>query len=89
MGKTRKYDLKIKMSYTLLINIKKLLQIRDRGTSYVSGKEMSEIPSIESAYLVINNGIIEEYGTHDQLMNKNGYYKQTYNQQLIEKEISE
>ena len=62
MGKTRKYDLKIKMSYTLLINIKKLLQIRDRGTSYVSGKEMSEIPSIESAYLVINNGIIEEFG---------------------------
>ena len=49
MGKARKHDLKIKMSYTLLINIKKLLQIRDRGTSYVSGKEMSEIPSIESA----------------------------------------
>ena len=33
--------------------------------------------------------MIEEYGTHDQLMNRNGYYKQTYNQQLIKKEISE
>jgi ABC-type multidrug transport system fused ATPase/permease subunit len=33
--------------------------------------------------------MIEEYGTHDQLMHRNGYYKQTYNQQLIKKEISE
>jgi len=50
------------MSRILLINIKKLLQIRSLDTSYVSGKEMSVIPSIESAYLLINNGIIEEFG---------------------------
>lgn len=50
------------MSRILLINIKKLLQIRSLDTSYVSGKEMDELPFIESAYLLINNDIIEEFG---------------------------
>ena len=50
------------MSRILLINIKKLLQIRSIETSYVSGKEMSKIPCIESAYLLINNSIIEKFG---------------------------
>lgn len=50
------------MSRILLINIKKLLQIRELKTSYVSGKEMSVIPSIKSAYLLINDGIIEKFG---------------------------
>ena len=50
------------MSRILLINIKKLLQIRSIETSYVSGKEMNIIPSIKSAYLLINNGIIEKFG---------------------------
>ncbi|MDB3938369.1 imidazolonepropionase [Flavobacteriaceae bacterium] len=44
------------------MNIKKLLQIRSLDTSYVSGKEMDELPFIESAYLLINNDIIEEFG---------------------------
>jgi imidazolonepropionase len=50
------------MSRILLINIKKLLQIRSNETSYVSGKEMKIIPSIKSAYLLINDGIIEKFG---------------------------
>ena len=50
------------MSRILLINIKKLLQIRSIETSYVSGKEMSKIPCIESAYLLINNSLIEKFG---------------------------
>ena len=50
------------MSQILLINIKNLLQVRDLETSYVSGKEMSVIPSIKSAYLLIDNGIIEDFG---------------------------
>ena len=50
------------MSRILLINIKKLLQIRSLDTSYVSGKEMDVLPFIESAYLLINNDIIEEFG---------------------------
>tara|TARA_B110001450_G_scaffold212009_1_gene203823 strand:- start:6766 stop:8529 length:1764 start_codon:yes stop_codon:yes gene_type:complete len=39
--------------------------------------------------IVLNNGHIEEMGTHSELMQMNGYYKETYEQQLIEKEISE
>ena len=50
------------MSQILLINIKNLLQVRELKTSYVSGKEMSVIPSIKSAYLLIDNGIIEDFG---------------------------
>ena len=50
------------MSQILLINIKNLLQVRELETSYVSGKEMSVIPSIKSAYLLIDNGIIEDFG---------------------------
>ena len=50
------------MSQTLLINIKNLLQVRDLKTSYVSGKEMSIIPSIKSAYLLIDDGIIKDFG---------------------------
>ena len=50
------------MSRILLINIKKLLQIRSIETTYVSGRKMSKIPCIESAYLLINNNIIEEFG---------------------------
>ena len=50
------------MSRILLINIKKLLQIRSLDTSYVSGKEMDALPFIESAYLLINNDIIEKFG---------------------------
>ncbi len=50
------------MSQTLLININNLLQVRDLKTSYVSGKEMSIIPSIKSAYLLIDDGIIKDFG---------------------------
>ena len=50
------------MSQTLLINIKNLLQVRDLKTSYVSGKEMSIIPSFKSAYLLIDDGIIKDFG---------------------------
>ena len=39
--------------------------------------------------IVLNNGDIEEMGTHSELMKMNGYYKETYEQQLIKKEISD
>ena len=39
--------------------------------------------------IVLNNGHIEEMGTHSELMKMNGYYKETYEQQLIKKEISD
>ena len=49
---------------TLLIkNIKSLLQVRDTAPNLVAGKDMAELPSIENAFLLIKNGIIEDYGS--------------------------
>lgn len=46
----------------LIINIKELIQVRDRNISFVSAKEMDTLPSINNAYLLIENGKISEFG---------------------------
>ena len=46
----------------LIINIKELLQIRDRNISFLSAKEMDTLSSINNAYLLIENGKISEFG---------------------------
>ncbi|WP_310556758.1 imidazolonepropionase [Flavobacterium sp.] len=48
---------------TLITNIKELLQIRDYETVKVSGKEMSILPKIENAFLVIENNLIAAFGS--------------------------
>ena len=47
---------------TLLINIHQLLQIRDQDISKVSGAEMAEMPLCSKAWLLIDNGLIEDFG---------------------------
>ncbi|MGK4568304.1 imidazolonepropionase [Flavobacterium sp. 3HN19-14] len=47
---------------TLLTNISELLQIRDNGIRKVSGAEMAELPSIKSAFLLIENDLIKDFG---------------------------
>ena len=46
----------------LIINIKELIQVRDRNISFVSAKEMATLPSINNAYLLIENGKISDFG---------------------------
>lgn len=46
----------------LIINIKELIQVRDRNISFLSAKEMDTLPSINDAYLLIENGKISEFG---------------------------
>ncbi|MBT3559958.1 MAG: imidazolonepropionase [Flavobacteriaceae bacterium] len=46
----------------LIKNIKKLIQCRTENISFVSGKDMSFLPSIDNAYLVIKNGKISDFG---------------------------
>ena len=46
----------------LIINIKELIQIRDENISFLSAKEMDTLPSINNAYLLIENGKISEFG---------------------------
>jgi ATP-binding cassette subfamily B protein len=36
---------------------------------------------------VLHDGRIVEYGTHDQLIERNGYYTELYNKQLLEEEL--
>ncbi len=48
---------------TLFINIKELLQTRDISIDKVSGKEMSILPKIENAFLLIHNDLIEDFGS--------------------------
>jgi len=50
---------------TLFINIKELLQIRDKEISKVSGAEMATLPSLENSYLLIENDSIKDFGTMD------------------------
>jgi len=48
---------------TLFKNIKTLIQVRERPLSFVSGKEMNELPIIENAFLIVENGLISNYGS--------------------------
>lgn len=46
----------------LIKNIKDLLQVREQGVEYLSGGEMKELPRIENAWLLLENGKIADYG---------------------------
>lgn len=51
----------------LLINIKELLQVREDASLKVSGAAMKELPLLKEAWLLVKNGIINDYGTMDSL----------------------
>ncbi|HEX3166079.1 MAG TPA: imidazolonepropionase [Chitinophagaceae bacterium] len=46
---------------TLITNIKQLVNVREES-KLLRGKELSVIPSIENAYMIIEKGLIAEYG---------------------------
>ena len=48
---------------TLIININELLQVRDTSVLKVSGDEMAILPTIKNAYLVIENDLISDFGS--------------------------
>jgi len=50
---------------TLFKNIKELIQVRTQPVSFVSGKEMSVLPTIKNAFLVVENGLIADFGEMD------------------------
>ena len=56
---------------TLIINIKELVQVRDSSILKVSGAEMAILPTIKNAYLVIQNGLISDFGLMNDLPNIN------------------
>jgi imidazolonepropionase len=48
---------------TLIYNIKELLQIREAGISKISGIDMRILPRLKDAFLVIENGLIADFGS--------------------------
>ena len=46
----------------LIINIKELIQVREKGILKVSGAEMSVLPTIKNAFLLIENDVIVAFG---------------------------
>ena len=52
---------------TLIINIKELLQVRDSSVLKVSGVEMAVLPTIKNAYLVIQDELISDFGSMEDL----------------------
>ena len=47
---------------TIFKNIKELIQVRPVGLRYVAGKDMAELPTIKEAYLIVEDGLISQFG---------------------------
>ena len=56
------------MSSQIITNIKQLVNVREQ-THLLRGKELAELPVIENAYLIIEDGIIAEYGEMSKISN--------------------
>ncbi len=52
---------------TLIINIKELLQVRETSVSKVSGAQMAILPTIKNAFLILNDNLIEDFGSMENL----------------------
>ncbi len=51
----------------LLENIKELVQVREPGIPFVAGKEMQQLQTVRDAFLLIQDGIIGDYGSMGKL----------------------
>jgi len=61
---------------TLISNIKQLVGVREES-KLLKGIELSVLPSIENAYLIIENGLIAEYGSMPNLKHQTTNFKLT------------
>lgn len=50
---------------TLFKNIKELVQVRTEPVSFVAGEQMKVLPTIKDAYLVVEDGLITDFGPMD------------------------
>lgn len=51
----------------LIINIKELIQVREKNVSIVKGKDMKTLPTLKNAYLIIEHDTIADYGSMSDL----------------------
>ena len=54
---------------TLITNIKELIQVRETPIKKVSGAEMAILPTIENAYLLMEDNLIADFGKMENLPN--------------------
>ena len=50
----------------LIKNIQSLVGVEDRPKKKLSGREMSSLNSIDNAFLLIEDGLIKEFGKSDE-----------------------
>ena len=48
---------------TLFKNIKELVQVRTKPLTFVSGSDMKKLPTIKNAFLMVENGLISNFGS--------------------------
>lgn len=51
----------------IIKNIKSLIQTEDQHKPFVTGKQMAQLPSIDNAYLIIEDGLIKAFGSMPEL----------------------
>ena len=57
------------MPSTIIINIHSLINVR-RETVVLRGKKMAELPILQDAFLIVENGLIRNYGKMEELDKK-------------------
>ena len=67
----------------ILSNLKR---VSENKTTFIISHRVSSAKNADKI-IVLEEGKITQQGTHNQLITQNGYYKELYNQQLLEKEI--
>ena len=66
----------------ILTNLK---QVSEDKTTFIISHRVSSAKNADKI-IILDNGEIVQEGTHNQLISENGYYKELYEQQLLEKE---
>ncbi|REE82064.1 ATP-binding cassette subfamily B protein [Lutibacter oceani] len=68
------------------IILNNLYKVSLNKTTIIVSHRVSSVKNADKI-IVIENGTIIQQGSHNELVNKPGYYKELYNQQLLEKEL--
>jgi len=63
-----------------------LANLMEGRTVFVIAHRLSTVRNADRI-AVLHQGEIVEYGTHDELVERNGYYTELYNKQLLEEEL--
>ena len=61
---------------TLITNIKQLVNVREES-KLLRGKELSVLPTVENAYMIVEKGLIGEYGSMQNIKHQTSNIKQT------------